>query len=349
MSILETALNRFATSALGYYRLWEYFDLTARRIISRRKTHKVKTCLEFYKGVFSGEIKHGDRIILDGFFVTEWIPRDAGAAASLVNEHLTVREYFRSHSHRIWQRAPLPSHNMVPMNGSVRMPIERGKRIILGAVSESEYMIDYGLVLSVTDPVYSSFLSKQMKNSAVAASLEGYVEMYHCNEAFPVPENSPIAAAYSISLPPKCIICVDSPIQSRFRVHDTHPLITAWAIRRSDLSTEERVYDYLNVTVGNNIDELRIAKKIIAEGFVSGSQHQTLTQILNYSASTTDFLATINGIARVRSSSGDVSLLTEFDGRNPLIDPQIPLARDPRLWRKCNTFAGAVSRRYFIV
>lgn len=327
MNVIETILGRLSSSILGYFHLWDYFDSTAHRIVSRRKTHNVQTCLDFYQQVQRGEIKHGDRVKLEGFFASEWIPRFAGACAAVVGHTRTAGEYYSDSVKSIAQSILMPPNNIIPAAGSIRMPLEEGKRIILGAVSEEEYRTDYGVVLSVSESIYSSFLSKQLKNSAVEVSLEGYVELYNSPIGIPSIENSALATTSAFSQI-KCLIRVDSPLQIRFRHHDSHPALTAWVIRQVDFSDTEHGYDYSQITVGNDVEELRMARDILNAGI----QHKALTHIVNCGTPTKEFLGKVRDLVRYQTRAIKGSrCLTEFDGRNQSVNPLIPFSTDPRL------------------
>jgi hypothetical protein len=93
IKLAELALERLSSSVLSYLNFWSYLDVTAQRILLGKATHRIQTCLEFYRLLLSGELKHGDRVILNNFYVTEWIPRIPGGIAYLVEtERLQTNE-----------------------------------------------------------------------------------------------------------------------------------------------------------------------------------------------------------------------------------------------------------------
>lgn len=341
---IESIGEKFSTSILGYFNLWSYLDQSLRWKVSSGKTHKINSCLEFYQNLEAGIIKHGDRILLNEFFVSEWVPRSAGAIALRYGGKEEYGSYPTAYAP--WCTTIL-GRSFVPPSGSVRFPLKRGSDIILSAVTSGEYNTDLGLVLSVSQSVYSEFLSKQTGHNAVEANLEGYVDLFDTgkcigfNLEFNELSRNLISKSY--------VIRVISPIQVAFKSHSSHPRFTAWVIRkkiyrespvlfyRFGNSGMERVmgdctqYDYYQwPLLTNSRDELRAVRDMLINDREGTNFAESNIKILTKVES----LKVLQEIKKLKQSETHDVLaadqLTEFDGRTAS-DSIIPLQTDPRL------------------
>jgi len=242
MQIPKLAFQKLSDTVIGYYQLWSYLDARGKHFLANRATHNPKSCLDFYCGLRDNRIKNGDRVLLREFFITDWIPRAAGGIAQFAaNEGLSATQYeslatlYNPTTHEIHPGYLLPPY------GSVRFGLEHGRRILLGAVTAGEYNTDFGVVLSVSNSVYSEFLSKQQGNCAVEGDIEGYLDVFCSCEASPKPpvptttmsmEVDQFGSTLSSLSAPTYVLRIDSPLQVKFRTHDTHPRLNAWFLRR---------------------------------------------------------------------------------------------------------------------
>ena len=360
---VQIAFERFSSSVLGYYNLWAYLDETIQRIISGHHTHTIKSCLDFYCGIAEGRIKHGDRILLQNCFISEWVPRSAGGLAHLVRNGTLTEEQYYSLSTEYNPDAPLlKTGDMLPPFGSIRFPLEKNRAVILSAVTADEFHVDYGIVLSVTDSVYAEFLSRQKANFAVEATLEGHIDLSVAGEGMPSDPSLPKTEQTILSMPllscPKFLVRVLSPVQVKFRYHNSHPHFNAWFIRRREYKEPLRVgfsinpkkkgksainwilgdpieYEYFHFPVlENDPDELSMVREIMdkqfngltVEGFHDHEPEAVKSEIykiLSWSMNDEDYTPDKYGIL-------DVSSLTEFDGRLSQVDPLISFRVDPR-------------------
>lgn len=259
--IVDIATEHFSSSVWGYYNLWSYFDNKLKHKLASRRVHSIKYCLEYYDGIRNGAIKHGDKILLSDFFLCEWVPRAAGGLAHFVHDnHLDIEKYYRiptSFRHGVKK---MKEGDLIPPMGSVRFPLAKKKDIILGLVTPEEYHVDMGIPVAVSTNVYSEFLSKQIGTNAVEVTLEGYVDLFSASDELPMlPEISEDVKNNSISVP-SVILRVSSPIQIKFRSHNSHPRMNAWFLRRTE--NEENKMVGMHITTKNG---KRTIKKIYAD------------------------------------------------------------------------------------
>jgi len=187
----------------------------------------------------SGRIKHGDRVIWNSIFVTEWIPRVPGGLAHMVSlgkstDALLDNLVRKADATRSYS---LIVDDYVPPLGSIRLPVKRGKCIYLGGVTADEYLTDLGVVFCVDEPVYAEFLSRQHDNNAVEATIESFLDLSLQEDASELVEpyiaDDHVASMVSgFSRKPFYALRVASPLQSSFRTNSSHPKIHAWTIRR---------------------------------------------------------------------------------------------------------------------
>lgn len=280
--LAEIAFERFSTSFLSYYNLWAYLDRDIKRLLSGQKTHSPANCIEFYSRFYAGEIKPGDRVILNGFFISEWVPRCPGGIAHFVGgtglpdnfnklgsfftmNHLrefglSKAQYFNLAREFNVSPNTLADGDFIPPYGSIRFPLVNGKPKLLGAVTESEYNADFGIPLAVSDSVYAEFLSKQNRNFSVEATLEGYLDVFQPTTTNVFSHSS----SNCLSLPfsqPRLVVCIDSPIQVVFRSNNNHPQFNSWIIRRNTYLRRR----LKSAIVGKNIDGSNFTRKIYGE------------------------------------------------------------------------------------
>jgi hypothetical protein len=213
-----------------------------------RTTHRLRWAFQLYDGLFNGSINHGDRVILDSFFVTEWIPRvPGGLALALLQKQASIDNYLEAQKRESIIRLPLSQSIHLPLVGSTVLPLpgDTKQNIALGAVSAEEYCTDLGIVLSVSAPVYGQFKKRQFNNNAVEATLEGFVDQNPKGEFIaPVPpsakDDTVVSEFAKMWSKPPCAILVDSPLQVSFKTHNSHPKVTSWMIRRLQHAFVER-------------------------------------------------------------------------------------------------------------
>jgi hypothetical protein len=352
---IEASFEHFSSSVLGYFNLWSYLDNKIRHKMASRQTHKIKSCFDFYHGISAGKIKHGDRIILNDYFVSEWVPKAAGALAYLVEtQNMSKKNYEAIPTNFAVKTIKLKSGDLIPPLGSMRFPLKKKKDIILSAVTAGEYHIDQGIVLAITENIYSEFLSKRLENNSVEATIEGYVDLFDSRENFPsiIEKSGSFNSVDFLSLP-YCILRIGSPIQIKFRTHNSHPRFNAWQIQRREYNSPPQTglemkyfngkfydlrktygelvdYEYSHWTIfENNPDELLHVRKLMKQN------------IFGFSANGFDKIGK-NSALDLRNHLEEVKLemeayniksverLTEFDGRLSSLNPLIPFKVDPR-------------------
>jgi hypothetical protein len=354
---IEYPLERMSGSVLGYYNLWSYFDTKLKHKLAGAKTHQINSCLDFYDGIGKGVIKHGDKILIKDFFVSEWVPRAAGAFANLVsNSNYSLDSYFKIPTIFNPTSINLKESPFVPAFGSVKFPIEKNKQIILSAFSAREYHVDLGIVISVTSSIYSEYLSKQLNNNAVAASFECYVDLLKIDDSFPKISSAEIPGIKLESLSiPYVILRIFSPIQIKFFVHDTHPRFNAWCLRRREYVEPPIIgiegsfggegrkgylktlygdlvrYDYFHWTVfDNDPKEILMVRNLMdrysmgmsIKGFELLSKDD-IYRLLNEFKIDDEVDLKAYGIKTIDQ-------LTEFDGRLTSSKPLIPFSTNPK-------------------
>lgn len=225
MDIVMPIAKKFSDSILGYLRFWRFLTRRIEHAIAGRATHKPNTCQDFYNQVAFGDIKDGDRIILKEFFATDWIPREPGACSSWTRSgeegqkaYVSLPEETKCFTHGL-----IRNDWTVPVIGSFRLPLLDQEYIPIGVVTAGEYLTDLGIIVLMSKPVYSQFLSRQHRFDSVEADLEGFVSLSF-------PSVSRIGVTNKSEGPPHTfdpVIVVDSPLQANFRTHTGHPRINA--------------------------------------------------------------------------------------------------------------------------
>lgn len=235
-SVLKTFASRFSASLVSYFHLWTYLDERLVAALEGRPTRTYTSCRAFYSAVYGGELRHGDRVRLENCFVTDWIPRLPGGYSHPAFGKWFPWVNYDDISRGAWDSGVLllDKSDLMPC-GSVRLPAPvPGGRAGLGAVFVDEWSTDLGIVLNVNASVYFSFKSRQHKNNAVEATVEGILDLGDAETAPGMSDNLPHEVACVLAGFPTPVIRlrVESPLQTTFRWHDSHPLVTTWAIRR---------------------------------------------------------------------------------------------------------------------
>ena len=239
-NLISPIASTFSSALLSYLCLSRYLSAKAVHFIEGRSTHRLKWAFQLYLGLFDGSIKHGDRIVIDSFFVTEWIPRvPGGQALRLIRGECPQKTYLGVPEKETVIRKTISESFYVPPIGSVMLPLpSKPKGLhILGTVSGEEYCTDLGIVLSAPQSVFGQFKAKQIKDNAVEATIEGFVDLNPQGDfTAPIPSSlrnrAEILDFTSMFKRPPCVIRVDSPLQTAFRSHNSHPKVTTWMIRR---------------------------------------------------------------------------------------------------------------------
>jgi hypothetical protein len=329
MSLLNLAVERLSDSVIGYYHLWRYLDTILKHRLSRASVHSIKSATEFYEGIREGRIKHGDRVVFQHAFLTEWVPRlPGGIHAALTRGVLKEADSKLLSTVNMFRSIIVNREVSIPPFGSVRLPLQHGKRIALGAVTEEEYHADFGVVLSVSPSVYAAYLAKRQNDNAVVGRIEGIVEFFDRPRDFPDVHLLTKEFTNAVA-PPSCVICIDSPLQVRFSNCSTHPRLTAWAIRRLHHKTHGMGYDLFYTFVGNNIDELRLARELIRNESIFVNIESSVDEF----RTTREFLTwrkSANHEEFVRTHLDEFRCVTEYDSRIGGLDPLVPLTIDPR-------------------
>jgi hypothetical protein len=299
--LLSSVVERLSESFIGYFQLWKYFDQRLQRALSGSAIHNIASCQEFYNRVRREEIRHGDWIRLKDFFVTEWVPRAAGAVfedQEFLQEDLPTLfpvDYGDIKSNPELDREAVPTSGVLYVRpyGSVRFPLGGQEDFILGAVSPAEYYVDMGIPLVVGRSVYNEFQRKQIVGCSVEASLEGVVEVFGSVTlpSYRSLSNSELETPRLFEKPtlpstPWIIVRVVSPLQARFRSHNSHPLVAHWSINRLDLDEEKFYYYHYFFTSRVDNDSLHWIRKMLgAETSIpSSDQWVSPTKLFEYDA-----------------------------------------------------------------
>lgn len=355
---VKTIFEHFSDTVLAYYNLWTYLDERVKHKLASRSVHHLKTCFEFYNAQSEGKIKHGDRVILEDFFITEWIPRSPGGLASMVENNVVTQDDY-AYFPRSYQptRFVLKAGDLIPPFGSVRLPLKNPKQIILGAVSADEYHSDMGVLLSVNKNVYSEFLSKQSGNNAVACTLEGYVDTFIPAEFISDKKDKNLQDEYMLK--GSCyVIRISSPIQTKFYTHDSHPRLNAWLMRRIQYekppikaisgtlkwrdgsfagTTKPKIhygdmiqYDFCYWTIiENQIKEMEMARRLMSQEFIRLGNRDAMTP--DDLPSLYKWLIREELEDKSRYGISSIQHLTEFGGRFNNNQVLITLNEDPRM------------------
>jgi nucleoside phosphorylase len=339
---------RFSVSLIDYLRLGPYVSARLQHLVHRRDTHHPRWCFEFYADVYKGRIKHGDRVILKDFYVSEWIPRiPGGLALSVLRSMMDYRTYVRLPSDGILTRTVIRESIDVPPVGSVSLPIprDRERRIALGAVTDEEYCTDLGIVLSVDPSVYSCFKKIQQGDQAVKATIEAFVDM-GAGPEFPAicppsADVGPLVRGLMNSwADPPCILRVESSLQVSLAAHETHPKVTAWMLRRLEHSQ----------TAADERPTRHTEFDFVANSMTDGSLPEVMRHLETYSKCEfpSEILGSQTGIPSIaglkrhlqahlmpdtRFSIDQIIALTEFNGRRRFVQPVFPLQIDPGKYR----------------
>jgi hypothetical protein len=331
VSILNLAVERLSESVLGYFNIWRYLDALLKHRLSGASTHRLRTAGELYSGIANNLIRHGDRVILEEIFVTEWVPRLPGAInAALRRGLITAADTELITSVAMYKSVIMDAEANIPPFGSVRLPLQDNRRVALGAVGASEFHADLGAVLSVTPTVYAEFLRKKKGQAAVEGTVEGTVELYA------PPRDLPSAGILVKNLDgvvtePPFVIAVDSPLQVRFRLHDAHPRVTAWSIRRIHHRERGQGYDFFYTFIEPEPEQMMLARDLIRDSSVFVNMESVVSEFSGVKELLAGRRWSGDKDAFVRKHLKEFRCITEFDARGSGLDPLVPLGTDPRV------------------
>lgn len=275
--VIEKIFERLSDSFLSYFHLGRFIDSKIVGMLSSSETHKIRSCYDFYQGLWNGDIKLGHKVLFENVFMTEWFPRQPGKIANLVFGGQFGRDTYDSFIKY------LPSgsdFHGLPL-GSVRMNNSNGKYRVLGITTPNEYVVDQGIVVVMSKTTYLEFLAKQISNNAAEVTLEGYIDLVDYSKKFEfikkwrkVPQE-----AIDRILGSSWVVRVDSPLQAEFKFHNSHPVIFTWAIRKITGSRVGEVivdewgdqwvyppFDYVSFPISDSKSESLVrASKILSE------------------------------------------------------------------------------------
>lgn len=316
-STIRALAEKLSSSFLSYYQLWKYIDGRILSELSGAQTHHIKSSIEFYEKLNTGELKTGHRVRLEKFYVSDWIPRQPGALARLVIFG-GIRE---AQYADLYDTAPCGSDfHGLPL-GSVRLNNDKLERKLLGATTAAEYLVDAGIVMSVSDQVYRQFLARQGGNMATELDAEGVVSRIDLGSHAASSANVNLRAQSSESYG----LVLDSPLQCSFRTHGTHPLINSWLIREIAGPDVGRTFD------GEYGDEWTYPRFDYVVFPLTASEPKQLLEAseilrrmppvtMSFGRDRFDYLSMFN----LREDE-QKSALTEFDGKYELLIPRCPL------------------------
>jgi hypothetical protein len=323
--------GRVFDDVLGYLRLYDFLKYNVRPLANKSKSVTIES---FWYSILGdrfcipsrtplASLRDGDIIKLKDVFVSEWSPKLPGQAwTSQGVKDLTEGQ------ERVDPLSPLKNERysviLDPYGkektvsagfGSVRIkPNEQDENycMYLSATNATYWQCDYGIPLVVSRPVYKEFSKYAEQGAPWVDELEGVLRIHE-----DLPFRSFIPRAIGAKLDPetedalkfrpnlkKCYIYISSPLSIKFTYNDSHPIVTAWTMYKTDLQNAPYRFTY---------------------GTFDPSYEDSFDEVITFLK---DYVSHYDG----------QRIITDFDGKIPRLNADIPLSSDPLITHRRRAF-----------
>lgn len=240
MKVVETAARQISRAFLKYLHIGTWLDQRTMSLSSSRAVQIFTSVEPFWQRVSEKDLSAGDRVRFKGAFLTEWVPRSPGGIWSVKGLLDSFRKGGDVNTCSIGSLTPSPT-------GVVRLPFGSSTEeyAVLSLTTGDSWCCDLGIPCLVSASVYDSFLRSRVKQNAV----EGEMEALLCfgNVSLLNPQllstigsdlSREILASIVKKRLPIVYLKVVSPLDVKFRSHNTHPPGNLWCIYRSFMRRE---------------------------------------------------------------------------------------------------------------
>lgn len=334
------AARDLGNSFANYLYLYSWFQIKYKNQFTDR-TFTFTSVEDFWKKIFSEELRNGDIIKFKEGFFTDWIPKVAGQVwktfdSTFPTNVINIEEVKKGQE---FSSSGIVEDEQLHSLGVVRLPFSKSKEnfTVLSLTSFDCWSVDLGIPILVSKKIYEAFLQKRRNNQSVEGDIEAILEIGNypgfnnefiksygstINEDFLKQFTSPV-------LVPRVFLRVSSPLNIKFRTHNSHPFGTIWALTKSERPYQIRQKSDMSIYrvdesqswIGlelahidiSNIEEIEYYAKAFKEGH-------------------TRPLELFPDIRIIKDPEQNISILTEFDAQKRHFINSIPIEKEP--WNK---------------
>jgi hypothetical protein len=336
--MIKEITTELASSFINYLHLYSWFEIQTHKLVTGRK-FRFKSVEKFWELILNEELKPGDIVQIDEGFLTDWIPKIAGQAwKSLPKTSSSVIDLNKIRQGHHFASDGIVDNNHLRPLGVVRLPYGTSNKnfAVLSITTFDCWSVDLAIPVLVSKEVYYSFVKSRHHNQSVEADIEAVLQFGN----YPVFNNSFMALFNSSLNPdfinqitsplslPRIYLRLTSPLNSRFKTHNSHPKGTIWTFLKTE-DSELRIHNMDNgQTVVKEVEPYSFFSFIQAHMDISNIKHvEYYSKAFQEGKMLPEEL--FPELQFSRSATQKTTALTEFDGLKRHFSNSVPIEKEP--------------------